>query len=89
MLVSYGGGVKRARNGIASLGLVWLIGLAIFISPFVLVNNGSGAGYGVALGVVWTLAVTLFWIKVGLPAAREEARWERLEKARKEGRSLP
>ena len=75
-----------ARNGAASLALAWLLGLAIFVSPFVLVNNASGVGYGVALGVAWTVGVILFWIKAGAPAAREEARWESLQEARKQGR---
>ena len=65
---------------------IWLVGLAIFASPFVFVNGGSGAVYGVALGIAWTAGVILFWIKVGAPAAREQARWASLEKARKEGR---
>jgi len=78
--------IQRARNGAGVLVGIWLVGLAIFVSPFVLVNGGAGAGYGVALGIAWTVGVILFWVKIGLPAAREQARWESLEKARKEGR---
>ena len=86
MRVNSGPRVRRARNGAATLGIVWLIGLAVFTSPFVLVNNGAGLGYGIALAIAWTVGVILFWIKVGRPAAREEARWESLQKAREEGR---
>ncbi len=87
MGVTPGPSGKPAANGAATLGAVWLIGLAIFVSPFVLVNNAAGLGYGIALAIAWTIGVIAFWVKVGRPAAREEARWESLQKARKEGKA--
>lgn len=81
------GDFKTARSGAGFLALVWLMGLAIFVGPFVLLNNGSGAVYGAVLGIGWTVGAVLFWIKVGSPAAREELRWQSLEKARKDRRA--
>ena len=81
-----------ARNGSGCLGLIWLVGLFIFVGPFVAARNGFGIGVGVFLGIAWTVGAIWFWNKVGSPAAREEARWERLEQTRlrkkawKEGR---
>ena len=74
-------------HGVGFLAIAWLAGLVIFAAPFVLANNGSGAVYGVVLDIAWTVGVISFWIKVGAPAAREEARWESLQEARKQGRS--
>jgi hypothetical protein len=74
------------------MGLIWLVGLFIFVGPFMAARNAFGVGVGVILGIAWTVGTIWFWKKVGSPAAREEARWKRLEqtrlrkKASKEGR---
>ncbi len=87
MSVNSGSSVRHATNGAVTLGIVWVLGLAIFTSPFVLVNNAAGLGYGIALAIAWTVGVIAFCVKVGRPAAREEVRWESQQKARKEGKT--
>jgi hypothetical protein len=90
--VSTRGDFKAARNGRGCLGLIWLVGLLIFVGPFMAATNAFGIGVGVILGIAWTVGTIWFWNKVGSPAAREQARWERLEQTRlrdqaaKEGR---
>ena len=73
---------KAARNGGGCLSLLWLVGLLIFVGPFMAARNAFGIGVGVVLGIAWTVGTIWFWINVGSPAAREEARWEKLEKTR-------
>jgi hypothetical protein len=90
--VSTRGDFKAARHGGGCLGLIWLVGLLIFVGPFMAATNAFGIGVGVILGIAWTVGAIWFWNKVGSPAAREQARWERLEHTRlrnetsKEGR---
>jgi hypothetical protein len=90
--VSTRGDFKAAWNGGGCLGLIWLVGLFIFVGPFTAARNAFGIGVGVTLGIAWTVGTIWFWNKVGSPAARERARWESLEKKRlsaeasKEGR---
>jgi hypothetical protein len=90
--VSTEGDFKSARNGAGCLGLIWLVGLCIFVGPFTAARNAFGIGVGVTLGIAWTVGTIWFWNKVGSSGAREEARWEWLEqtrfrkKASKEGR---
>jgi hypothetical protein len=80
--VSTGGDFKAARNGAGCLGLIWLIGLFIFVGPFTAARNAFGIGVGVILGIAWTAATIWFWNRVGSSAAREEARWEWLQRMR-------
>jgi len=76
------GDFKAVRNGGGCLGLIWLVGLFIFVGPFTAAKNAFGIGVGVTLGIAWTVGTIWYWNKVGSPAAREEARWESLEQTR-------
>jgi hypothetical protein len=90
--VSTRGDLKAARYGGGCLGLIWLVGIFIFVGPFMAARNAFGIGVGVILGIAWTVGTIWFWNKVGSPAAREEASWEWLQqtllrkKTSKEGR---